>query len=71
MGWAVRDGSSSIMVSAQGTHGPIYLGLYDVATGKKKGEALEFDEGPKPKWVQGPPLLYCCTLKTTVTPYRR
>lgn len=71
VGWAFRDGSSSIMVSAQGTHGPIYLGLYDVATGKKKAEAFEFDEGPKPKWTQGAPLLYCCTVKTTVTPYSR
>jgi len=69
VGWAFRDGSSSIMVSAQGTHGPIYLGLYDVATGKKKAEAFEFDEGPKPKWTQGAPLLYCCTVKTTVAPY--
>lgn len=71
VGWAFRNGSSAIMVSAQGTHGPIYLGLYDVATGKKTGEALEFDEGPKPKWVQGAPLVYCCTVKTTVTTHTR
>lgn len=71
VGWAFRNGSNSIMVSAQGTHGPIYLGLYDVATGKKTGEAFEFDEGPKPKWTQGAPLLYCCTVRTTVAPYRQ
>mgnify|MGYP000352502684 CR=1 FL=1 len=69
VGWAFRDGSSSIMVSAQGTHGPTYLGLYDVATGKRTAQAMELDDAPKPKWTQGAPLLYCCTVKTTVAPY--
>lgn len=34
VGWAFRDGGKSIAVSAQGTYGPTYLGLCEVATGK-------------------------------------
>lgn len=37
VGLAFRDGGKSIAVSAQGTHGPTYLGLYDVATWTRVG----------------------------------
>jgi len=71
VGWAFRSGSNAIMVSAQGTHGPTYLGLYDVATGKRTAQVMELDDAPKPKWTQGAPLLFCCNVKTAVTTYTR
>ena len=70
VGWAFRDGGKSIAVSAQGTHGPTYLGLYEVATGKRLATADGFDEAPKPKWMQGEKLLFCCTVRTTTGAYR-
>ena len=70
VGWAFRSGSNSIMVSAQGTHGPTYLSLWDVVTGKMQGEADDIDEA-KPRWTQGAPLLFCCSVKTTVSAYTR
>jgi len=70
VGWAFRDGGKSIAVSAQGTHGPTYLGLYEVATGKRLATADGFDEAPKPKWMQGGKLMFCCTVRTTTEAYR-
>jgi len=70
VGWAFRDGGKSIAVSAQGTHGPIYLGLYEVATGKRLATADGNAEEPKPKWMQGESLLFCCTVRTTTEAYR-
>lgn len=70
VGWAFRDGGKSIAVSAQGTHGPISLGLYDVATGKRVATADGNPDEPKPKWMQGEPLLFCCTVRTTTGAYR-
>lgn len=70
VGWAFRDGGKSIAVSAQGTHGPTYLGLYEVATGKRLATADGFDEAPKPKWMLGEKLLFCCTVKTMTEAYR-
>ncbi|MBL8632919.1 MAG: hypothetical protein JNM40_06810 [Myxococcales bacterium] len=71
VGWAFRGGGKSIAVSAQGTHGPTYLGLYEVATGKRLATADGFDEAPKPKWMQGEKLLFCCTVRTTTEAYRQ
>lgn len=70
VGWAFRDGGKSIAVSAQGTHGPISLGVYDVATGKRVATADGNPDEPKPKWMQGEPLLFCCTVRTTTAAYR-
>lgn len=70
VGWAFRDGGKTIAVSAQATHGSTYLGLYDVATGKRLATADGDLEEPKPKWIQGEKLLYCCTVRTTTTAYR-
>lgn len=70
VGWGFRSGSSNIMISATGTHGPTYLSLWDVATGKKLSESASYDD-PKPRWAQGVPLLFCCTVKTTVSSYRQ
>lgn len=41
----------------------------DVATGKRAAQVMELDDAPKPKRTQGAPLLYCCTVKTTVASY--
>lgn len=68
VGWAFRSGSNSIMVSAQGTHGPTYLSLWDVLTGKMQAEADDIEEA-KPRWTQGAPLLFCCSVKTTISAY--
>ena len=70
VGWAFRDGGKSIAVSAQGTHGPTYLGLYEVATGKRLATADGNPDEPKPKWMHGEPLLFCCTVRTTTETYR-
>ena len=70
VGWAFRDGGKSIAVSAQGTHGPTYLGLYEVATGKRVATADGNPDEPTPKWMQGERLLFCCTVRTTTEAYR-
>lgn len=69
VGWGFRSGSNTVMISATGTHGPTYLSLWDVATGKKLSESASYDD-PKPRWTQGASLLFCCTVKTSVSSYR-
>lgn len=70
VGWAFRSGSSAIMVSAAGTHGATYLSLWDVVTGKRLAEASDYEEA-KPRWTQGTPLLFCCSVKTVISSYTR
>ena len=70
VGWAFRNGSSSAMVSAAGTHGPTFLSLWDIAKGKRVADADDNEE-KKPLWTKGPQLLFCCTVKTIVRPSTR
>ena len=49
--WRFQDNGTRIAISAQATHGPTYLNLYETETGRELESCMEYAEN-KPAWAE-------------------
>lgn len=54
--WEFQQNGRHVAVSSQGSHGPVYLQLFDSRTGRIIDQCMEYDE-KKPAWAKKLPAL--------------